>query len=239
MPAKIIITRPKAQASRFAEDLQSAAGRKLSVLIAPLMEIVPISPPTHIRSTAHVIFTSANAVNQVGALDIPRDITAWCVGQQTGDAASSAGFPTKIAHGDSADLVAMLIKARPLGPLLHLRGQHATGHVAQSLSQAGFDCAEVVVYAQKPQPATEALIETLKGSDSLVAPLFSPRSARLLGESAEIRGNLTAVAISPAVAAVAGDWPVKAVVTANSPDKSGMIAATLAAYDAVSDPNTP
>ena len=73
MPPTIIITRPKAQAERFANDLQDAYGADLPILIAPLMRIDPVDPSGSLGSPDHVIFTSANAVAQVDRLGITRD----------------------------------------------------------------------------------------------------------------------------------------------------------------------
>ena len=109
----------------------------------------------------------------------------------------------------------------------------------EALNTAGLTCRAEVVYAQAPERASVELIAALEGSDPLILPLFSPRSARLLGEAAEIRGNSTVVAISDAVARVVAPWPVKDVIVANSPDKTGMITAILRAIDAASDPKTP
>lgn len=238
MPATIILTRPQHQAERFADDLRNTHGSELSILIAPLMKIESVKPIARLGAPDHLIFTSANAVAQLSRFDLPRTATAWCVGQQTADAARAAGFAVEVGDGDARALTAKIIAAHPKGRFLHLHGAHATGHVAQTLSDAGLPCRAEVVYAQNPVPQTPALQSALTGGDSLIFPIFSPRSARLLGEATQNRGSFCVIAISDAAAQIVADWQVNALITANFPDKSSMIDATLRAYDAQSGGKT-
>ena len=239
MPPTIVITRPEPQASTFAAALRQAHGGPLDILIAPLMKIESVDFPAPLTAPDHLIFTSANAVAQAAQLKITQKPLAWCVGQQTADAAAQAGFATRVAHGNSQDLVELIVAAAPTGHFLHLRGEHATGKIAEMLTAHGIPCAEVVVYSQKQQAPPKALLTALQAGDGVIVPLFSPRSAQLLGESAKFGSNVSIVAISDAVARVASRWPVIGVITAESPDKKGMIVATLRVYDAQTDPMMP
>ncbi len=226
----IIITRPLPQAREFAGALQDASQHPLPILIAPLMQIDPVSPSGSLGLARHLIFTSANAVAQIHRLGVDPSATAWCVGNQTAKAAQDAGFQIMNAEGNSDDLVAQVIAARPDGPMLHLHGAHTTGDVADRLRAAGLSCSASVVYRQTTRKADAALRNCLAGSAPVILPLFSARSARLLAESAPIRAPVTVVAISKAVAQAAETIPSIDVILSNFPDKAGMIAATLDAF---------
>lgn len=239
MAPTIIITRPERQAQVFANALETAHCAPLPILIAPLMRIDPVTPAKPIEPTKHVIFTSANAVAQVARLGIAPRATAWCVGDQTTDAAAAAGFELANAKGNSADLIAQIIAARPDGPLIHLRGAHTTGAIAETLRRAGLACTETVVYAQESCPPSPKLLAALAGDAPVIAPLFSPRSVKLFAESLLVRAPVTVVAISEAVAQAANQIPSIDVILSNFPDKTAMIAATLRAFTGESGRKTP
>ena len=239
MQPTIVLTRPLEQANRFAADLTAAHDGPLPILIAPLMGITPLVPDAPIGTPDHVIFTSANAVDQAMRLGVPTTATAWCVGPQTAAAAASLGFRTQVAKGDSAALVAMMTAAQPQGDILHLRGAHVTGRVVSALTEAGMTCSARIVYDQirlcVPHPLTLALGDL----QPLIIPLFSPRSARLLAEVGPPTAPTTLVTMSAAVAEAAASMRVMDVITVNFPDKNHMIAATLQSFDASSSRKMP
>ncbi|MEL6641043.1 MAG: uroporphyrinogen-III synthase [Pseudomonadota bacterium] len=239
VPPTIIITRPRAQAKAFADALEQAYGGSLPLLIAPLMEIEHVASNEPIGTPDHLIFTSANAVGPSLALGVPMSATAWCVGDQTAALAQQAGFAIKNARGDSQSLITKILSDPPAGRFLHLHGAHVTGQIAQALSNKGVTCDTRVVYDQVARPATPALIDQLAGTAPLIIPIFSPRSARLLAESAPIRAPMTVVAISDSVASAFADIPGVDVKLSNFPDKTAMIAATLRAFGTVCGRKTP
>jgi uroporphyrinogen-III synthase len=229
----IVLTRPILQAEAFAADLIAAHGRPLPILVAPLMGIAQVTPDEAIGFPEHVIFTSANAVAQAGHLGIPKRATAWCVGAHTAAAAQAMGFETRTAQGDSAALVDLMIAARPQGEILHLRGAHVTGRVVDALRDAGLTCAARVIYDQVALPPSDVLTSALAGSQPLIVPLFSPRSARLLAQTKPHAAPISLIAMSSTVAAAAESLSTKDVFTVNFPDKNHMIAATLQSFDAL------
>jgi len=236
---KIIITRPQHQADRFAADLQARTPIALDIMIAPLMEIVPVEPVAPLPNAKHLIFTSANGVAQADRLDLPRTATAWCVGDQTAEAAGALGVPVENAQGNSDDLVDKMITANPSGLILHLRGAHATGQVANRLNAAGLTCEEAIVYDQRPVSPPAPLKAVLSSNTPLIIPLFSPRSARLLATATHLQAPATCVAISETTARLAESLFRVDVKIASFPDKNGMIAAILGLYDADSASNMP
>ena len=228
----IVITRPNAQAQSFATDLHVAYGSELPVMIAPLMQIVPVDVE-NIGSPAHLIFTSVNGVDQAERLAISTTATAWCVGDQTAAAADGLGMTVKNAKGNSANLVDLILSERPQGEIVHLRGAHATGNIAERLSAAGLTCRGVVVYAQVDADPPGALLQAFGADTPLIIPVFSPRSAELLSATRPHHAPVTFVAMSEAVASALTRWCDDEVITAKFPDKISMIKATLGVYDAL------
>lgn len=239
MHPTVILTRPKVQSERFAAHLDAAFGAPLTYLIAPLMEIVPVACDPVEQDCAHVVFTSVNGVDQAARLQVPKTAVAWCVGDQTTQAAQALGFPTRNAKGSSANLIAMIRDAAPTGPMVHLRGAHASGRVVETLAAAGCDIAGIVTYQQQELPPPAHLTEALKTSDSFIVPLFSPRSARIFSAVALPATPLHLVAISDATRREITKHPHDNVFLAPSPDQAGMISAIMMAIDALSPTNTP
>ena len=229
----VIITRPQAQAEAFAAALIAANGGDLPIVVAPLMQIDPVTP-TAIGNPAHVIFTSMNGVQQAERVQVPKDAVAWCVGDQTTTAASNLGFAVRNAGGTSADLVRMMRAARPTGEIVHLRGAHATGRIVDQLADAGLMVKAALVYAQTASVPPRALSDAVNGAAPLIIPLFSPRSADLLRQALTQPRPMTLIAMSRGVAEVATKSPAAEVITVNFPDKTRMITATLRAYAALS-----
>ena len=90
----------------------------------------------------------------------------------------------------------------PDGQLVHLRGQHTRGDVALRLSKGGVTCDDVVVYDQVAQVFTQEARDILGGEDCVIAPLFSPRTARHFAEQCETPRIVHFIAMSPSVAEV-------------------------------------
>ena len=152
---------------------------------------------------------------------------AWVVGKRTAAAARRAGHDVRHVAADADTLVEHLRAARPPGPLIHLRGDHARGDVAGRLARAGLDAGERVVYRQDAVPLTDAALALLGGSDPVILPLFSPRSAALVAaRSGRPAAPCRIVALSPAVAAA---WPHGGEpVIAREKSAAGMVAAVAA-----------
>lgn len=224
MAPLLLLTRPAAQSARFAEDAVQALG-PLTVVTSPLLEL-------HFRDVAQpmdaagVIFTSANGVRAFTRLAPGNGLRAWCVGTRTAEAAKAAGFDAVTAGADADGLVARLIEGRPAGPLLHARGVHGRGEIAERLNSAGIETKEAVLYDQRALPLSEEAGDALAGDGPILVPLFSPRTASLFAAAAaEARASLHVVALSPAVAEALGKGPWASVDVAERPDAPAMIAA--------------
>ena len=238
MQPTVILTRPAAQAARFADALKEA-GVEVPILLAPLMDIVPVAPDMRFDDVAHIILTSANGVDQAARLALPASVVAWCVGTQTARAAQALGFDVRNARGTSKELIALIKNASPTGKMVHLRGAHARGEIAKTLRAAGCDVVDCITYEQVRLPPSEALRATLGRIDSCVVPLFSPRSARIFAEITPRQAALHHVAISEATLQATAKGPMDKVFLAPQPDQSGMIFGILTAINHISPTITP
>lgn len=200
-PVPVLLTRPKAQSLAFARALEARFRAQVRPVVAPLMEVEPLTPPLPEGAFAGVIFTSAHAVAAAAGLGkLPR--LAWCVGEKTAQAAQAAGFTARSADGDADALVAAIRADPPAGRLLHLRGQDTRGEVAERLILAGIETIPVVVYRQVAQPMPMAGQEVLGHAGPVIVPIFSPESARRLAAELPVPlpAGLRLVAMSEAVA---------------------------------------
>ncbi len=107
--AVVWITRTQPGADRTARAVE-ALGHE--AIVAPVLEVVPLPADfSGIRFNA-VIFTGGNALDAFCRLSDRRDVTAWCIGDATAEAARAQGFATvQTADGD-AEALFKLIKAR-------------------------------------------------------------------------------------------------------------------------------
>jgi uroporphyrinogen-III synthase len=203
----VLLTRPQAQSQRFAEGLGEA-----KVVISPVLEVQDKGLQVDPRSYDGLIFTSENGVRAAAAAADLRGLRGFAVGQRTAMVGEASGLKLRPANGSADDLVALISRDRPAGRLLHLHGTHSRGDVAQRLKNAGIETDSAVIYDQIARPlTTEARL--LLGQDGVVLlPLFSPRTASLLGPMCQnARADLILIAMSQAVLdAWAGPKPLQA-----------------------------
>lgn len=103
--------------------------------------------------------------------------------------------------GNTAEeLVAYLLKQRPESPLLHLRGEHTRGNVARRLTESGLTVRDQIVYQQRLLPLTSEAAAAASGDRPVLAPLFSPRTARQFAEIWTGTAPLWLISISEATA---------------------------------------
>lgn len=225
VPPPFLLTRPAARGDRFADELRTRFGPAVRIVLSPLLMPDYLSPALP-EDVAGVIFTSETGVTALGRLRPARGLPAWCVGDRTAQAARLAGYQARSAAGDAAALVAAILAEAHPGPLLHARGEDSRGAVAERLTAAGTPTAEALVYVQRPVPLTDEARRLLSGLDPVVVPLFSPRTAALLGAAvADMRGTapLWVVALSPAVAEAAAPLAPARQAVAPNPDAFALL----------------
>ena len=233
MPAQslaptVLLTRPAAQSASFAQSLQAQVGGR-RVVVSPLMVTVFHTVTLPKEPLQGVILTSQTGAEAAGRLRTQLPDLAYCVGDRTAQVAREAGFRVQSAQGDAEALLALILREKPQA-LIHLRGREARGDLAQRLSAAGVFTQERVVYAQDAQPLSDEAVAVLSGKAPVLVPLFSPRSAEILGaawQGLATHAPLVVVAISQAVAEAAAFCPTKPVLAAH-PDAPSMLDAVLA-----------
>ncbi|WP_170550385.1 uroporphyrinogen-III synthase [Ruegeria atlantica] len=194
------MTRPRAASERFVAQLPARTRSRVKVIYSPLLEINPLPINVDTSGVRGLIFTSANGVNAAVSLGLSRDMPAFCVGPATTSTAQSAGWNAQMVGAAAEELVAYLLKHRPDSPLLHLRGEHSRGNVATRLTESGLTVREQAVYQQRLLPLTPEAAAATDGKEPVIAPLFSPRTARQFADIWAGSAPLWLAAISEATA---------------------------------------
>lgn len=222
----LLMTRPLAAAERFVAGLPEAARARLRVIYAPLMEIRPAQAPVSLQGVKGVIFTSANGV-ETASRETAARLPAYCVGERTAQAAAKAGWRASCLGHCADELVAALLSQRPEAPLLHLRGGHARGEIAERLTSGGIPCREQILYDQVLLPLTEEAKAALAAQTDVIVPLFSPRTARHFANLCGDAAHLHLIALSPAVAEPLKGLNCKTLRVSKTPDAAALAAAVL------------
>ncbi|WP_428545787.1 uroporphyrinogen-III synthase [Profundibacter sp.] len=220
----VLLTRPQAQAERFAQALGD-----IPVVISPLMRIEQQPLDVELTGYRGLVFTSENGVWACPQCALP----AFCVGDRTAQAAKDAGMRAVSAKGSADDLVRIIADRAVEGPLLHIRGEHTRGDVAGKLRALGLRVDEVVGYRQVARPLSEQARKLLGGESIVILPLFSPRTARLfVADVGRIGARVRVVAISEAVKEALSGSVFDDITVSTTPDAKGMIAAIQGRIDA-------
>lgn len=226
----LLITRPEPGDAEFAGAARDVLGQ-VAVVQSPVMRIEAQGDLPCLDDVRALILTSRQGVAQFVARSGRRDLPVFAVGDGTAQAAQAAGMQAVSARGDAADLVACILEQGAPGPMLHLRGAHAAGDVAGALQCVGIDAREAVIYAQVPQPLSDAALDLLKGRAPVVLPLFSPRSAALLFDQVTPRAPLSVLSISAAVTQAVPAGLAVDVHTVDRPDAAAMLSALPGLWD--------
>jgi len=205
MPS-VLITRPRPAAERFAADLFTEFPQ-LNIVISPLLEIIQIGELPKLSQYQGVIFTSPNAVERFSASKNVDGCHCFCVGDTTARAAQQIGFSAVSAGGSSEELID-LVKNFPMkGPLVHVRGVHSRGEIAQRLSDIGRLCDTAIIYDQVQQTLNEKARQLFSGNKPVIVPIFSPRTAELFRNQVQPSKRTYIVAMSQSVAQVFAKIP--------------------------------
>ena len=217
----LLMTRPAEASERFVTNLNPDIVARIDVAISPLIRISFRTARLDLAGFRGVIFSSATGVR--AALNAGKGPfgRAFCVGPATTQAAKQAGWDAQQSGQDASSLVATLLRDKPDVPLLHIRGHHARGDIAQTLSKQGLTCEEVVLYDQEALPLSSEVLSAVASDAPIVAPVFSPRTAALLGAQLPDR-PIRCAALSQAVADELSDHSSWSVDVASSPDAQAM-----------------
>lgn len=225
----LIVTRPAGPGREFSEAISSQIGDAVEIIQSPLIEIVELD--ITLPNADGLILTSTNGVMQAVRLNAGMGMPVWCVGERTAGHALNAGFDVKAFEHNGAALVKLMRKARPSGAIIHLRGKHTTGNISGALRNDGIRCDEVITYDQKALTLSETAQDATNGDRPVIFPLFSPRTATILGRAGPFKAPVHVVAISsaalPAIPAVSHYVAVR-------PDRDAMVDATFRCIESVS-----
>ncbi len=194
------MTRPRAASDRFVAHLPDRIRSQVEVIHSPLLKIEPLAVPVEPGDAAGLVFSSANGVYAAAKLNVDRSLPAYCVGPATTQAANAAGWDAQMLGATAEELVANLLKRKPHSPLLHLRGEHSRGNVAARLTEFGLTTLEQPIYRQQLLPLNDQAALAAKGNQPIIAPLFSPRTARHFADVWAGSAPLWLAAISEATA---------------------------------------
>ncbi len=184
----VLITRPKADAEKLAQELK-VIEPGLRTVISPLIKIVSQPLIVNHDEIPDCIITSQNALRSIAInRRCPVSRKAYCVGQGTSKLAESMGFTVVASESRVEELVARLIRLRPDGPLLYLRGRHVAADLRSILAENGIQIEEAIVYDQLTQNLVADAVELLT-SESCLIPVYSARSARILSRQCSAFSN--------------------------------------------------
>jgi len=224
--AILVLTRPEEASRRFLKAVEKGLGVPVAHIFSPAIEIESVAHGPLPDGVASVILTSEKAALQARGAGARAGMKAWCVGDRTAEVARREGFAAVSAGGDVEALIAAILKAQPDSPLAHIRGEQTTGDVSARLAKAGLITHDLVVYRQKDCTLSPEVFEALAGGETLVVPLFSPRSAEAFLRQVEPTDPLRIVAMSQAVADKAYACGARDILLAQRPDLEAMALAT-------------
>jgi uroporphyrinogen-III synthase len=221
---RALVTRPREDCEEIAQALRR---RGFEPVIEPMLSIrfldAPVPDP---QSYQGVLVTSANGARALARLVAWRDLPVWTVGEASAAEAARLGFVTvRAAGGDVAalaDLVGGTLDSSA-GKLLHVAANRLAGDLAGLLTERGFAVDKAVLYQAEPaEELSPSLIDLVRKGGLELALFFSPRTAATFVRLARPLGpdglrETSALALSPAVAAVLRDLPWRAVKAAPKP----------------------
>ena len=222
----LLLTRPLAQSKGFVNLFEGVSQPSpIHICISPLFEIIFQGPLPDMSPYRSLIFTSSNGVRAFSQLKPSSILPSFTVGKVTAETAISVGLPAQMLGLDVQDFTEAILSLKPETPCLHLRGDITPSALATQLSNAGLATDEAIVYRQRGLPLTKEAQQILLGTDPVIVPLFSPRSAqRFRAEFVKTSGTapIYGVALSKAVATEMSGINLADLVVAEQPTATAM-----------------
>jgi uroporphyrinogen-III synthase len=224
--AILVLTRPEEASRRLLAAVEEHLGQRVAHILSPAIEIESVAHGPLPDGVVSVILTSEQAALRARGAGARGGMKAWCVGDRTAEVARREGFEAVSAGGDAEALIVTILKAQPEAPLAHIRGEQTTGDVSERLTKAGLMTHDQVVYRQKDCTLSPEVFEALSGGQTLVVPLFSPRSAEAFLRQIKAADPMRIIAMSKAVADKASACGARDILVAERPDLEAMVLAT-------------
>ena len=224
---RVLVTRADPDGQIFAEQCRAAG---FDPVLAPVMRIEIASAKINLGEVSALAFTSANGVRAFAANSARRDLSVFAVGPVTAEAANAAGFEKiSAAGGDIESLASHIASERGLTQkgVLHIAGGNRAGDLEALLKEQGVAARRQTLYeAVAMETLSPEAIAVMAGKSDLWVTLFSPRTAMLFLNLAEMAGlkaqlaTMRAACLSKAVADAAsrGQWAEVKV----APDRTAM-----------------
>jgi len=225
MAPLLLVTRPVETAKDFASKVLNRLSQPVEVIFSPALEIVPLNPEILVTPD-HLILTSANAVRQAVRLNIKVNGRVWCIGNRTTTLSKTLGFSASQAGNCATELIETVLADAVEGRILHLSGVHTRGDIVETLAKNGRIAERTIAYDQRRVELNSDALRALKGTNNVVLPLFSPRSAGQFTLS-ESNAPLHIVAMSDAVRGSLPSNVRQRVEVVKSPDEGQMVDATV------------
>jgi uroporphyrinogen III methyltransferase/synthase len=186
---KVLITRPRAQANPFAEDLRKAG---FEPVIFPVIEIRPIDDNLLLKAALHqldqydwLVVTSVNGVkivwdelSNMGIERIPQNLRVAAIGPKTAEALQAHGtIPTFIPDEYVAEALLPGLGNLQGCRVLLPRAEIARQALPEAIRQAGGTADEIAVYRTLPaEPDPQGLLALRAGVQ--VVTLTSPSTVQ-------------------------------------------------------------
>lgn len=209
---RVWVTRAEPGAARTAARLTTLG---FEPLVAPVLEVRPLTPVIDLSGVAALAFTSINGVEAFAARQSERTLSVFTVGDATAEAARMAGFSdVRSAEGDVHALAKLLADATP-GPVLAPGAAEPAGDLVALLAD------RVAVRSLAVYEAVETAVPAPAGFDAVL--VHSPRAARALAMHAWALDDRVAVAISAAAAEPLEDLGLREIRIAAAPTEAALI----------------
>jgi len=209
----VVVTRPAAQAARFA-SLVAAAGAQ--PLLLPTLEIAAVELDADARRRLApddydwVVFTSSNAVDSALAqLPHPRRARVAAVGRATARALEHCGirvaaFPRTTS--DSEGLLELDCFAEPRGQrILILKGRGGRTLLRDELARRGAEVVLGDVYERRRAPADASALQALRQACATGSVVIAATSAEVLAALLELAPEEGCPALRDATLLVPGE----------------------------------
>lgn len=209
---RVWVTRAEPGAARTAARLTTLG---FEPLVAPVLEVRPLTPFIDLSGVEALAFTSINGVEAFAARQNERTLPVFTVGDATAETARMAGFSdVRSAAGDVHTLARLLADATP-GPVLTPGAAEPAGDLAALLA------GRVAVRSLAVYEAVETAVPAPAGFDAVL--VHSPRAARALAMHAWVLDDRLAVAISAAAAELLKDLGLREIRIAAAPTEAALI----------------
>lgn len=233
----VIVTRGEPGAAETAARIEEMGHIPI---VSPALELVSsaeIKIPD-LQDASGLVFTSANGVRFFAHRSDDRQLTAWCVGPATAEAARRAGFHrVGESKGDAAELAQFILASTDVTsrPLLHIANAAAKGNLKASLEQAGQPVIFCPLYkAERASSLSPKLERLLANKQPALLLVHSEKGARAFLELAHDWSPtyLTGIAISPTVGEVLTQAGLTKTYVAKAPNETELLNAL---QNAISD----